>query len=268
MAEKELLAYLVAHNLIRCVMAQAVACYSVELERISFKGSLDALRQHSAAMAQARNSKLRRMLWEDLLRNLARDLVPLRHNRREPRPSNAGQQLIRCSINPAAALSKSPTAVVIGKADPAIIEALTKGYSGQSSLLTRLFCRCGCRFHSTQGRAPPPPKMAWPLLWLNRREVSDRVAIQDLSRFHHRTQFVCEVTPFLFGEPGGEDFPHCGNLRMVRRVKERVPRDRNGLAHVDMQLKVCVHEARVLKKRDQIAFGKICERAGANIRRC
>jgi len=85
MAEKELLAYLVAHNLIRCVMAQAVARYHVELERISFKGSLDALRQYSAAMAQARNPKLRRMLWEDLLRNLARDLVPRRPNRHEPR---------------------------------------------------------------------------------------------------------------------------------------------------------------------------------------
>ena len=85
MAEKELLAYLVAHNLVRCVMAEAVACYQVPLERISLKGSLDALRQYSAAMAQARNQKLRRQLWEDLLLNLARDLVPWRPNRREPR---------------------------------------------------------------------------------------------------------------------------------------------------------------------------------------
>jgi hypothetical protein len=85
MAEKELLAYLVAHNLIRCVMAEAVARYQVPLERISFKGSLDALRQDSAAMTQARNKKLRRQLWEDLLLNLARDWVPLRPNRREPR---------------------------------------------------------------------------------------------------------------------------------------------------------------------------------------
>ena len=76
MAEKELLAYLVAHNLIRCVMAEAVAQYSVDLERISFKGTVDALRQYSAAIAQARNRKLRRQLWEDLLLNLARDLVP------------------------------------------------------------------------------------------------------------------------------------------------------------------------------------------------
>lgn len=85
MAEQELLAYLVAHNLIRCVMAEAVAQYSVALERISFKGTLDALRQYSAAIAQARNRKMRRQLWDDLLFNLARDLVPLRPNRQEPR---------------------------------------------------------------------------------------------------------------------------------------------------------------------------------------
>jgi len=66
-------------------MAEAVARYQGQLERISFKGSLDALRQYSAAMAQAPNRKLRRALWEYLLLNLARDLVPRRPNRREPR---------------------------------------------------------------------------------------------------------------------------------------------------------------------------------------
>jgi len=85
MAQKELLAYLVAHNLIRCVMAQAAAQHEVDLERVSFKGSVDALRQYSQAIGQARNRKLRRQLWEDLLLNLAQDLVPLRPNRREPR---------------------------------------------------------------------------------------------------------------------------------------------------------------------------------------
>jgi len=85
MAGKELLAYLIAHNLIRCVIAEAVARFQVDLERMSFKGSLDALRQYSAAIAQAPNRKTRRQLWEDLLLNLARDLVPLRPNRREPR---------------------------------------------------------------------------------------------------------------------------------------------------------------------------------------
>ena len=95
MAEKELLAYLVAHNLVRCVMAEAVATYRVELERVSFRGSVDALRQYSNAISQARNGKLRQQLWEDLLLNLARDLVPYRPGRLEPRvvkrrPKNFG----------------------------------------------------------------------------------------------------------------------------------------------------------------------------------
>ena len=59
--------------------------WQVSVERISFKGTVDALRQYSAAIAQARNRKMRRQLWEDLLLNLARDLVPLRPNRQEPR---------------------------------------------------------------------------------------------------------------------------------------------------------------------------------------
>jgi hypothetical protein len=85
MAHKELLAYLVAHNLVRCVMAEAVARHTVELDRVSFKGTMDALRQYSAAIGQARNRKLRTQLWEDLLLNLARDLVPKRPGRQEPR---------------------------------------------------------------------------------------------------------------------------------------------------------------------------------------
>jgi hypothetical protein len=85
MIRKELLAYLVAHNLVRCVMAQAVAQYQVLLDRLSFKAALDALRQYSAAMSQAPSQRLRRVLWEDLLLNLARDPVPFRPHRREPR---------------------------------------------------------------------------------------------------------------------------------------------------------------------------------------
>jgi hypothetical protein len=84
-AEKELLAYLVAHNLVRCVMAEAVARHQVDLERVSFKGTVDALRQYGDAIGQARNQKTRSQLWDDLLLNLARDLVPYRPNRTEPR---------------------------------------------------------------------------------------------------------------------------------------------------------------------------------------
>lgn len=65
------------------------------MERVSFKGSVDALRQYSNVISQARNAKLRAQLWEDLLLNLARDLVPHRSNRMKPlklkrRPKNFG----------------------------------------------------------------------------------------------------------------------------------------------------------------------------------
>jgi hypothetical protein len=85
MACKELHMRLIAHNLIRCVMAQAAARHDVSLERISFKGSLDAVRQFTQAMAQARTDKKRVELWEELLRTLAADLVAERPGRREPR---------------------------------------------------------------------------------------------------------------------------------------------------------------------------------------
>ena len=85
MAEKELLAYLVAHNLIRCIIAEAVAIHQVDMERVSFKGTVDALRQYSQAIGKARTKKMRAQLWEDLLLNLARDLVPDRPHRQEPR---------------------------------------------------------------------------------------------------------------------------------------------------------------------------------------
>jgi hypothetical protein len=85
MAQKELWMRLMAHNRVRCAMAQAAAEHHVPLERISFKGSLDSVRQFSHAMAQARSKKKREQLWTELLRTLAADLVPERPGRREPR---------------------------------------------------------------------------------------------------------------------------------------------------------------------------------------
>jgi hypothetical protein len=85
MARKEMLAFLIAHNLTRCVMAEAASLHAADLERMSFKGTLDALRQYSAAISAARNQKMRRQLWQDLLLNLVADSVPFRPNRSEPR---------------------------------------------------------------------------------------------------------------------------------------------------------------------------------------
>jgi hypothetical protein len=84
-AQRELYTRLIAHNLIRCTMAQAATEHAVALDRISFKGSLDAVRHFSHAMAQAQSKKKRQTLWVELLRTLAADLVPERPGRREPR---------------------------------------------------------------------------------------------------------------------------------------------------------------------------------------
>lgn len=83
--QREMFARLIAHNLVRCTMAQAASQHTVPLERLSFKGSLDAVRHFSHAMAQARSRPRRQRLWQLLLQTLAQDLVPERPGRREPR---------------------------------------------------------------------------------------------------------------------------------------------------------------------------------------
>ncbi len=85
MAQKELYQCLIAHNLVRCTMASAATQHNAGLERISFKGCLDGLRQYAHAMARAKTKKLRRQLWAELLATLAADQVPARPGRREPR---------------------------------------------------------------------------------------------------------------------------------------------------------------------------------------
>src|SRR5437588_5379254 len=85
MARKEILMYFLAHNLIRCLMADAVARHQVDLQGVSFKGTVDAFRQYTAAVSAARNKKIRDQLWLDLLANLVRDTVPLRPGRQEPK---------------------------------------------------------------------------------------------------------------------------------------------------------------------------------------
>lgn len=82
---QEVLARMIAHNLVRWTMAQAAREHAVALERISFKGTLDAVRQFSHALSRARSRRLRTRLWAELLRSLATDRVPERPGRREPR---------------------------------------------------------------------------------------------------------------------------------------------------------------------------------------
>lgn len=85
MIHKELEMYLTGYNLIRCLMTEAASLYGQPVEQLSFKGSVDAVRQYSPLIAQASSGKKQRRLIKDLLRVLALDLVPERPGRREPR---------------------------------------------------------------------------------------------------------------------------------------------------------------------------------------
>jgi hypothetical protein len=82
---KELEMYFIAYNLTRCLMVQACQKHRVPLERLSFKGSVDAARQFSGAIAQARSHKKQKELIARLLEVIAQDQVPERPGRREPR---------------------------------------------------------------------------------------------------------------------------------------------------------------------------------------
>ncbi|HWQ91875.1 MAG TPA: IS4 family transposase [Clostridia bacterium] len=99
MIHKELEMFFIAYNLIRCLMIQAAQDYQVDLERLSFKGTVDSTRQFSAALAQAHSRKRQKQLIRDLLAAIAADLVPYRPGRREPRA-------VKRRPNPCAYLTK------------------------------------------------------------------------------------------------------------------------------------------------------------------
>lgn len=86
MIERELRLHFIAYNLIRCVMQEAAMSYDVALERLSFKGCLDTVRQfaNTAAGIQGKPKAVSAMIDEMLLA-IARDLNPHRPARSEPR---------------------------------------------------------------------------------------------------------------------------------------------------------------------------------------
>ena len=85
MVRKELQLHLIAHNLVRRVMAESARAHDTSIERLSFKGTLDAMKEFGKAMGQARSKKKREELRAHLWRAIAEDEVPERPGRREPR---------------------------------------------------------------------------------------------------------------------------------------------------------------------------------------
>ncbi|MEA1927409.1 MAG: IS4 family transposase, partial [Candidatus Auribacterota bacterium] len=86
MIHKELLMHIIAYNLIRSLIMSAAQTYSVDNSRVSFKGTLDTLRQWLPVLSSVINRKRKyRRVFQEMLHCLARDLIPFRPNRSEPR---------------------------------------------------------------------------------------------------------------------------------------------------------------------------------------
>lgn len=83
MIECELWIHALAYNLIRALLLEAAFAHKVPIERLSFKGTLDALQAWAERALVSRRH--RRHARETLLARLANDLVPLRPGRSEPR---------------------------------------------------------------------------------------------------------------------------------------------------------------------------------------
>ena len=86
MVRKEIVMHAIAYNLIRALMQQAAALYMVPIERLSFKGTVDTLRQWADALHAAHDTpRTYTRLFNQLLRVLAEDIVPHRPGRAAPR---------------------------------------------------------------------------------------------------------------------------------------------------------------------------------------
>jgi hypothetical protein len=86
MIRKELRMFIIAHNLIRALMQEAANLYQCDLTRLSFKGTVDTLRQYSCAINATKDSpKSRNRVIDEMLLVIASEKVPLRENRSEPR---------------------------------------------------------------------------------------------------------------------------------------------------------------------------------------
>jgi len=86
LVRKELAMRVIAYNLVRAMMLEAAMTRGKKPERISFKGTVSALRQWAPVLAQTGLSRREReKIYQSLLDYLAKDLLPFRPGRREPR---------------------------------------------------------------------------------------------------------------------------------------------------------------------------------------
>ena len=85
LVRKEITMHAIAHNLVRALMWESARKHHVDLYRLSFMGTLATIRQWSPLLAGLTSKVVRRNMINALLKCLARDLLPIRPSRVEPR---------------------------------------------------------------------------------------------------------------------------------------------------------------------------------------
>lgn len=85
MVEREMVLHAIAYNLVRRLMLEAALETGAPLERLSFKGTLDTLRQWRSLLAMHSSRARRMQILRRMLELCGRDKVPLRPGRNEPR---------------------------------------------------------------------------------------------------------------------------------------------------------------------------------------
>ena len=86
MVLKEIQMFFIACNLIRGLMQQAAGLYLRDLHRLSFKGTVDTIRQYQNPLnATRRKPREQERIIDEMILLIAEETVPLREHRYEPR---------------------------------------------------------------------------------------------------------------------------------------------------------------------------------------
>ena len=86
MVRKEIAMHLIVYNCIRCLITEAATKHNTDIKRMSFKASLQALRQWEPNINNAKNSRHEVLRLMDILYEIiSKTLVPDRPGRSEPR---------------------------------------------------------------------------------------------------------------------------------------------------------------------------------------
>ena len=101
MIRKEIAMHRIAYNLVRLLMQRASITQHVRLARISFKGTMDSLHHFSDVIhALAGQPRRQAALLEQLLQTIAKDLLPVRPGRSEPRAKKRRPNNYHLMTNP------------------------------------------------------------------------------------------------------------------------------------------------------------------------